>query len=311
MPIPEFPSASASPEEKADWVELSALHSPQGVTVRGLMRDFGIGGVIDADADWENGRQMDEDDEICEGQVEDIFNELSGRAIFCSEAYPFEVKSAAIQYKDDGVDSVYAFLALLSKFGKDAGPPGSNGAKLFEEVCAKAAETYLGDNEYTASYVFGFPRRLAPADFKSALDLLCRELGEGSGHRPGRNELPDQKDAKLDVVAWRDFRDKRQGKLIAFGQCATGQNWEEKLSELPDTGKWCGSWMRDFPSVLPIRMFFVPHRIELSRWLKACWDGGILFDRCRIAELTINLPEEIKGKCAEWVNHVLKEKLRG
>jgi hypothetical protein len=34
-------------------------------------------------------------------------------------------------------------------------------------------------------------------------------MGEGGSHHKGRPKLPDQKDGKLDIVAWKEFEDKR------------------------------------------------------------------------------------------------------
>lgn len=205
-------------------------------------------------------------------------------------------------------------MALLSWFGEKVGPKGESGAKLFEEICARAIERYLGGDDRkrktggqdsVRAHVFGFPRRLLPKGFAAAVDKLCAEIGEGSGHRK-HSRVPNQKDGKLDIVAWRDFEDGRRGKLIAFGQCATGAKWREKYLELPPPAKWCGLWMRELPWVDPIRSFFVPHRIEYEAyWEEACSYGGILFDRCRIAQLTTQLDGDVADRLAGWSKYVL------
>jgi hypothetical protein len=93
---------------------------------------------------------------------------------------------------------------------------------------------------------------------------------------------PAMKDAGLDIVAWKPFPDHRCSKLIAFGQCATGQNWREKQDELqpPD---WCRKWLRKTPQILPAKMFFVPHTIGDAEWTALGYSAGIVFDRLRVA----------------------------
>jgi hypothetical protein len=50
-----------------------------------------------------------------------------------------------------------------------------------------------------------------------------------------------------------------------------------------DASAFGRKWLRTPLIVNPIRMFFVPRRISPAIWENAGIDGGILFDRCRIA----------------------------
>lgn len=316
------PTVTASQERHADWLELRALQAKRrGVSIREYIRDLGIGGTSDGlDDDLRSSFDSD-DDQICEQKAEDAFAEIDDRANACGGTYPLEIiDENVLQVRPGSEKWAYSFMALLSRLGKDAGPPDLNGARLFEDLCAKAIETYLGrgprgpsrERASVASVrarVFGFPRRVLPAAFVDALDQLCAELGEGSGHR-ARPNLPRKKDDKLDIVAWRAFGDCRPGKLIVFGQCATGQKWREKISELPQPHKWCQNWMRELPAVDPVRAFFVPHRVEFNEWIETCLYGGLLFDRCRIAALTIGIDRRLAADLNKWNKYALSE-LRG
>ena len=267
-----LPSAAASVEDHADFLELSALRSPEGIiSIYEYMRELGLA-CADEGIEDEEKNEQEQDDGVQEALAEGAFAELDDRNRSCgcnASRYPFIITESTVAYNKDPEKSLYTFLALLSWFGKDAGPSGGlEGEKIFEEICAKAAEVYLGGPDYKVrSKVFGFPRRLEPKGFAAALDQLCIHLGEGKGHHKGRPKLPDQKDGKLDVVAWREFEDRREGKLIAFGQCATGHDWEGKVTELPQAQDWCTNWMADRPSVWPMRTFFVPHRVDKKNWL--------------------------------------------
>jgi hypothetical protein len=277
-----------------------------------LIRDLRLASANEVVADSEENDRQGEPDDQSEPIAEAAFAEFDDRRRSCGADplnYPFEVSINAIRLEDGADQSLYTFLALLSWFGKDAGPEGANGEKLFEEICAKASERYLGSpHSRVKSFVFGFPRRLQPAGFAAALDKLCNELGEGQGHRRGRPTLPNQKDGKLDIVAWRAFEDQREGKIIAFGQCATGNDWEAKITELPQPHKWCAHWMDDSPVVDPVRSFFVPHRIDQTAWSHKSRLGGILYDRCRIASLASGfLDTALEAECVGWSRHVLQE----
>jgi len=235
--------------------------------------------------------------------------ELDDRSRACGPTgvYPFDITENTLALRQDGDSSLYTFLALLSWYGKDAGPSGTNGERLFEDVCAKAAEGYLGSpHSCVKSVVFGFPRRVLPSGFAGALDVLCNELGEGQGHRTDRETLPDQKDAKLDIVAWRFFEDRREGKIVAFGQCATGHDWEAKATELPHPLQWCSHWMLDNLVVEPVRSFFVPHRIDRAEWTHKSRLAGILYDRCRIASVASSINGSLKADLVAWSSHVLQ-----
>lgn len=306
-----FPEATAPVEHHADFLELSALRSThRAVSAQDFVQELQRTSATEAILD-----NSDEDraiDDQSEAITQSAFDEVDERRRHIGEAaYPFESTSDSISLGDGGEESLYVFLALLSWFGKDAGPKDSDGEKIFEEICALAAENYLGGPKHRVrSYVFGFPRRTKPKGFASCLDSLCSELGEGQGHRKGRAGLPKQKDGKLDVVAWIEFQDFREGKLITFGQCATGRQWEKKVTELPDPGQWCSHWMSDNPCVLPFRSFFVPHRVLRDDWSGKCRFGGILYDRCRIASLAWEAEVTLRLQWSKWSAHVLKS-IRG
>ena len=310
-----LPEATAPREHHADFLELSALKSTRGsVSIQEFIRDLKMANATEAIADSEGYDEDREPDDLTEALAEAAFSEIDDRERACgirSEWYPFKIDSNTVTLRENADTSLYTFLALLSWFGKDAGPAGTNGERLFEEICAKATEAYLGGpDQHVRSFVFGFPRRVLPKGFKAALDTLCAEMGEGSGHRTGRPKLPHEKDAKLDVVAWREFDDKRQGKLIAFGQCATGRDWVGKVIELPSPVDWCTTWMADRPSVWPVRAFFVPHRVDRVNWFDTCVKGGVLYDRCRIASLASGMDENLRTAWAKWSSSVL-QRLRG
>lgn len=158
--------------------------------------------------------------------------------------------------------------------------------KWFEELSQIAAAAFIAGE----STLLSPPRTVLPKSFQGAIDRLCLLIREGGGWRPqpaGWNKkgagLAPQDDA-VDVIAWRHFPDRMPGKLILFGQCASGDNWTTKLTELQPVA-FCDQWMRDPPPSKVIRGIFIPHRVPVERWDYSSRNGGILFDRTRIAHL--------------------------
>ena len=303
--ISSAPAATDAPETKADWLEFEALRAEdKNSSLQDLVQAIRRSGSIDALEDDDDAQ--DRGSELSQLSAEDAFEEIDERMHACGGpdgCYPFRVEQRYIELKDSEAGSLYLFLLLLSLFGKDAGP--EDGAKLFEEVSAAAAQAYLGGNCRVADYyLFGAPRRSSPSQFRAALDDLCSKLGEGQGCRNDRSSLKDQKDAKLDLVVWQPFPDRRVGKLIAFGQCATGQDWRDKLSELQPS-EFCAMWLRDMPAHGPVRLFFMPFRVDQAKWMEVSRRGGILFDRCRISFHASPLREDLAPRVSRWCQHVL------
>lgn len=311
------PSAGEGTCALADYVELRAVTAHDcNSSLQDLVQDLKRSGTAVAEEeDLDEDEVPESPDKIVEpfrAAAEEAFAELDERKKACGidvSAYPFEVLDRAIQARKPLDDSIYLFLLLLSAYGKDAGPKRSFPERLFEEVCAVAASRYFGGDGLIGLAVrFGHPRSLLPKQFRTALDRVCEMIGEGASS----DNAPRQgvhKDAGLDIVCWRPFPDKRHGTLMGFGQCATGKNgWRAKTHELQPQG-FMDKFMRDRFSVPPTRLFFVPWRVEKDDWRSTCVDGGILFDRCRIALLTKDADKALSDQCRAWSRAVLKQEL--
>ncbi len=313
--LPVAPAASADPSVKADFLEVTAFAvADRNRSLADLVQLTRRSGTVEALINAEGDHRSDAGAEASQAAAEDALAELEDRFEACggnSGSYPYEVLRTSIQLREGGRESIYTFLLLLSYFGLDAGPRGAKGERVFEEVCRCAAEGYFGGSSAGAEAVhFGFPRRVLPRQFPAALDQLCKLMGDAIA----KDDAPrskSQKDAKLDIAVWKHFPDRRAGKLVALGQCAAGKNaWRQKATEL-QLASFCGRWLRERPSVEPIRMFFIPHRLERDDHRDVCLDGGILFDRCRIAHFAEKaVPTEVLRECIRWSRHVIRRKLR-
>jgi hypothetical protein len=310
-----FPiQVSSRIEERADWLEWRALKADDGSSsVQDLIQELRRTGTADAvtnpDVPYS---AIDHGAETTEATADDTFTEIESRQIACgknSHAYPFRVGDGFIQLKKDAEKSPYVFLLLLSIYGLRRFKSVPKVEGLFEDVSRFAAHGYFGGtNRGVKSFPFGFPRRLKAAHFPKALDELCTAMGEGSSHLK-REIVDNQKDAKLDLVVWKGFADGRQSKLVAFGQCAAGNDWRDKISEL-NAEAFIRSWIAgDFP-VTPLRMFFVPRRIERPRWNVLAMSGGILFDRCRIVQHSNSIDDTTLTAATKWTSRLLESEVR-
>jgi hypothetical protein len=304
--IPFQPVVSDPAELHADWLELYALTVADGSSsyedlVGVLRRNGSVDGVDDRAV-------PDRGSEITQSVADAAFAELDTRARACGDGYPFSITDQSISVRSDVKSSPYLFCLLLSHAGVKAGPRNIKAATHFEELCARAAEEYLGgDAVGVGSYHFGFPRRIGPSGFADALDELCARLGEGSGTKQ-HPRLRHQKDAKLDVVAWRAFPDTRRGKLVAFGQCAAGDEFDIKATELVSR-RFTVMWMKDPLLLDPLRFFFVPRCLEDYEWEATTLADVILFDRCRITSMLEHrpLPSDLAKRTTNWCQFVLRQ----
>ncbi len=285
----ELPSVDpTNPIVLADWLELSALIAADRDSSRGdlegALRVAGLGEISN--------------DEQVEAAILNVFTELETRAAAAGAAYPFRIEGGILRLKSSWKDyTAYCFCLLLSYFGL---PEKKTAPILFQELSCLAAKNYLKGRVVG----FGFPRKELPRKFSEAVSALCTLLGEGGQFKKEQRVL-FRKDDTLDLVAWVDFVDRLPSKIIMFGQCAAGKNWEEKISEL-DAEAFCKLWMLNPPISTVLRSFFVPHRINSVRWEFYALKTGVLFDRYRIAHWAQSSANDLAIH-AEWAEKRLKD----
>jgi len=188
---------------------------------------------------------------------------------------------------------------------------GLNGAELFEEASCEVAKRYWGgaNDSRVNGLVFGTARfrtagpgqELNGGVFESAVNQLCAALNEGRGYRNKYGGGHPQDD-KLDVVVWREFSDRRPGKLIGFGQCKTGTHWGRELPRL-NPATFCQRWFDTQPVAAPVKLCFLSDRVADLAYHGT--EAGVLFDRCRFLDYAQSLPTELLERCARWTRAVL------
>lgn len=238
-------------------------------------------------------------------------NEIERRKNACASGYPFALISEGTVLQCPAPEPkstqqvVYLYLLLSTRLNmkNDRNHGGIDGAFLLEHLSACALKYYLGPDK-ARSFVFGTSNENG---FENKVNKLCKGLGEGSAFRnlDGDGTPVKAKDAKLDTVAWIPFADQLPSQLIMFAQCKTGTTWRDETSELqPD--QFIKKWVREPFLVNPIRVFCVSEAVNRSIWKSSSVEAGIVFDRCRLVENCIDLPEEISSNIRAWTSEAKK-----
>ena len=234
--------------------------------------------------------------------IESAFSEIERRIEACDGRYPFQVDSTAtalryLPISNDCKHLAYKCLLLATRLNMSSNRihAGIDGTNLMEWISANVARRYLGDR--AESLVFGTAES-AP-DFPRRVESLCHSIGEGGGFENRSGNSRRVKDDKLDVVAWKAFADRREGKLVAFGQCKTGTNWKRDVTQL-QPGNFCSKWFKSQPVLEPLRMFFISEALPSFDWRNQSVDAGLLFDRCRIVDFFESIDTDLLASINAW-----------
>lgn len=241
------PDIQRSYAVSADWLELLALARPAQYSTDGDIlqpHDF----LEDRNAPLPEiaAHAIQEDPDIldsgAEPMLDAVFDELALRSRVLAETYPFclsisrrslrlrvakDIEDAAVSRGRDIYTACLYMSAVRSglldaRTGRVRGDPTIG--NLFQICATIAAAGYVhGD-----AYWFGHPR---PDETRmlEAVSTLASLLKQGTvALRAPLGESIFAKDGGVDVVAWRPHHDGRPAKLILYGQCASGMNWEGK-----------------------------------------------------------------------------------
>lgn len=273
--------ASPRYSEGADQVELEALRSGDAAIDVGADDDQ-ISGVLNdsaVDAMPLDEFELRRDDLARDDIVGPIHKELRRRACLLKRAYPFNVEGASLVHDYRRRSTIYEFLLTASISVR--GPLLQNATRLFERVATRLIQSYFGKN--AKSMHFGWPRN-PNSSFQDAAQELNERTGEwlwGPDADLDQNSAKDIKDEGCDFVVWLDASDKRHiGQLFILGQCACGNNWQDKWRDLKvETLK---RWFNPPPLVDPVKSFATPRHVVDDVLREASREAGLVFDRSRL-----------------------------
>ena len=292
--LPGTPSPRASAYELADYAEWVCWRDATSSMTQ-LLKDLGRL----AENDYSDGVP---EEEPMDRVVEEAFAEIERREEACRGGYPFVIGDEGYTLRTSGKPEspkqiIYKYLLLATRLDmKDNRIHAEiDGSLLFENLGADVTRSYFGAR--SESYVFGTSSQ--DSKFATKVDALCQLIQEGTRFED-KNLAPSRKrDGKLDVVVWIPFPDGLPGKLIAFGQCKTGTDYKDKLTQL-QPGSFCDQWFYSPPALTPLRMFFVAEALPQDHWYSYASEAGLLFDRSRIVDCCDDLSPDVLARVATW-----------
>jgi hypothetical protein len=319
----------------ADWVELQALITDTSVGEQHLIRSQSV------QAEPEHGNVLTEfdlepaDEEILEPENDEfsqrVHEELVYRERVLGELYPFEIlteygkwmlrRRPSEDIQIEAAHACYICCLLIAAIHSDL-LPLTSGHDLFKRSAKiMQIESYLAAAEILGgkAYWFGFPRP-DHSGMLTAVQRLVQEMGVGLAHEQRPTGVSaEASDGTVDVVAWRPFRDGQYAAVVAYGQVASGRNWESKPIKAFIDGNFF-PWFVKKPSHEHIEMLFVPiiqhHEMtERERHSEDFWvvareqarlremDFGVVIDRLRMTELMAASKVSGRYDAAEYETH--------
>lgn len=244
-----------------DWFEIAVL-----------CNEFGVYSFENLARYWDTLRNSEDQDPEGSNTTEEDFiqrvrSEIIARAECLGESYPFSFSDTgeSLEFDPDRLTSggwVYIFCLLLSHpkqgpvFDGSYTPEITNAVRNYFQACA----TYAAAGEVEGhSYAFGFPR----PDRSGFLDKL-KEIYDHFGENvsvvatvpPGAPNR--QKDAQIDVIAWKSTQDGAAGKRYILGQVASGENWDAKSIKGGPIESFHNVWFSRQPASIATPSMFVP-----------------------------------------------------
>ena len=265
--------------------------------------------ALSASSDETDHNGIDSPDDRVLLALQEALDEIANRHSRCNKKYPFTVNQTSIKFSSESsftdLDIVYLYLLFSTRLSmkSDRVHCDIDGTLLFEELCEQIAKEYFGERAQT--HIFGTSNSIERDSFGEKVNHLLKCLKEGPlSFRQPEGSRNRQNDGKLDIVVWKPFADERSSKLIGFGQCKTGTNWENHTTSLhPRDFFTC--YVTGTPCHDPVRLFFITDSC-IDAWGENSIRSGILFDRSRIMDyLPTKLPDSLICRIRSWVEAVL------
>lgn len=250
-------------ESIADWIELNALSQSDNASGFDKLRN-----------------SVAEELGIPVQRVDVTLNLIKRRSEILGPDYPFEVKSVGMVRRQDWTTLPYSYLLRISSSAEHSfslsADQNSERVVNFENLVVFAMQNLLGSG--SKALRFGFPSEDRPVEFPKAIEWLSKRMGikSGEAYRP-----PRRKDGGVDVVAWRPFRDRRNGFPVYLVQVTCERNFAHKIYDV-DLRLWSG-WLN--LDADPVSVLAVPTTISPGEEWNEVSSRVVVLERIRICEL--------------------------
>jgi hypothetical protein len=238
-----------------------------------------------------------EDQDFASEIVTDAQIQLELRAGWLGSGSPFLIEDrtvkARIPWDSAPAHSFCLALAMLPRnrrYERRAGRDYGTRGELFERV-AEESMRKLGWQVLATGW-----SRASPLKIADVLTRVTDELAEPIGDLKWANDSANE--CGLDLVCHLPFPDGRGGKPVFLAQCASGENWESKLTT-PELAIW--TKLIDFSSP-PQKAFMLPFAFLKDEFPKISNRvEGMLLDRYRLLSPA--------RKQRDWVSSSLRDAL--
>lgn len=279
-------------ERLADWLEAATLVDPDdGLPLPSVVDRFGEEGLLASDAAWR--------------VLADAKALMRRRQFLCGEAYPIEIGENRLRPKAGWRSYVaYSFCLLLSlrpllpEWSKGFGPDHTEQGELFERIIESSLSRTMTSWRIRRT---GWAKT-SPASMPEIVVAVAKALDESTGE-PEHVCRPQDKEAGLDIIAWRPFPDERGGYPVLLVQCASGATtWADKLHQ-PSLGRWKKAVSFYYQ---PRRAVAVPISINSADFKRYNSEvEGLLIDRSRIFLAAADGPdwlsEDLRAAIGAWL----------
>jgi hypothetical protein len=233
--------------------------------------------------------------------VEDVWRELQRRfSLVGNDCLPLRISARRISRVFDWqATSAFSFCLILSfqvwykawarQFGDDYLEQGA----IFEELTKESLMSlFPGWTVHPTGW-----EKDNPVQIRDILQDVANRVNEPQGD-VSRWVNPKAKDLGLDVICYRTFADERGGKPVFLFQCASGNDWEDKLLT-PEQILWNRiiGWASN-----PKKGFSMPIALSEDAFTRSCGRvNGLLLDRYRLLSVGRENPN--------WISNELRERI--
>ena len=293
----------------ADQAEFSALRNGSVVVDSGVYDDRVAGVFDDFDVNEPSVTESWHSEDLkYDTAVGKIYEEIERRIDILECAYPFKLDKGTLSYKQisSGIPRIYEFFLSICNSNTLTTGDYVWLPRTFERITAKLVASYLG--EYARHVHTGSPRdQEIGTSFKDAMQTVSEQTGEWQwGPETGLPNAPSNRDEGCDFVVWPDAPDGRKiGQLFVLGQCACGDNWQDKYNDLDI--KRLEKWFHPLSLIEPVRSFATPHHVTDALLRDASRQGGLFFDRARLTMIAFRAKEDLLDeKMTNCINKLVK-----
>jgi hypothetical protein len=265
----------------ADQAEFAALQLGSAVVATGAYDDRVASAMDDFRPDNFETESWATDDITADSAVGAIQEEIERREALLGSAYPFTFSGGSLRYTPLP-NNVYEYFLAIS-----VAPSLTKGdfvelPRTFERLSAQIVAHYFGPDADVIHT--GFPRDSdVGRAFKDAMAHVCTTYEEPKWQP--QDYLPEEPvhgDNGVDFIVRKRPSDKRPiGQLFLLGQCACGNDWQTKFSDL--LVERLDRWFNPFSLVAPVRMFATPHHVTDGWLYNSSQMAGLVFDRARLS----------------------------